>query len=317
LIVGIALCLVGCTTQTAGPGSRPASASLPPRTTRQTLTSDGQQRTYLLHLPGSLAPGSHPPLVVLLHGATLTADQTERFYHWDDLADAKGFVVAYPQGINDAWNAGACCSDAPSRGTDDVGFVGAVLSDASIRVDADPQRRYLTGISNGAMMTLRYECERPAQLAAVGSVAGTFTSPCDHPPPIPFIAIHGLADQVVTYAKSANTVEAGRDIRLPAVETIGRFLIADACHDPVMVSVGAVHTQTATCAPGLDVRVITIDGAGHQWPGATIDADRKVTDGPQNQPSRAIDATTELWSFFSAHVKHQATDPGGSPVSTA
>ncbi|HLY82415.1 MAG TPA: PHB depolymerase family esterase [Acidimicrobiales bacterium] len=304
IAVAILVLLGACTAPTA---SRPATADLPPRTAQETLTWDRQPRTYLVHLPDPLAPGSHPPLVVVLHGATLTARQTERYYHWDALADARGFAVVYPQGVNDAWNAGTCCSDAPSRGTDDVGFVGAVIADATTRFAADPSRRYLTGVSNGAMMALRFECERPAELAAIGSVAGTFTSPCDHPPPVAFIAIHGLADRVVTYGPSSSTVEAGPDIRLPAAETIGRFLAADACHDPVTASEGPVHTQTATCGPGLDVRVITIDGAGHQWPGATIDAARLALDGPHDQPSRAIDATAELWSFFSAHVLRAVT----------
>jgi polyhydroxybutyrate depolymerase len=282
------------------------TASLHPGTTKHTISWDGQQRTYLLHVPSALPVGSHPPLVVALHGATVTAAETERYYHWDDLADAKGVVVAYPQGINNAWNAGSCCSDAPSRNTDDLGFVGAVLGDASTRVAADPSRRYMTGVSNGAMMTLRYACERPGELAAIGSVAGTFTSRCDHPPPIPFIAIHGLNDRAVSFEASSNTAETGPDIRLPGVETIGRFFVADGCRDPMTTTAGPVHTQTGTCAPGLDVKVMTIEGAGHQWPGATIDADRLAADGPQNEPSRALDATAELWTFFSTHVLRQA-----------
>jgi polyhydroxybutyrate depolymerase len=302
------LALVGaCSVHSGGSGLGPVSSGLPPRTEQDTILWEGQRRSYLLHRPEAVASGSRPPLVVVLHGATLTAGQTERYYNWDAVADAKGFVVAYPQGINDVWNAGSCCSNPTTRGTDDVGFVGAVISDATSRVAADPLRRYLTGVSNGAMMTLRYECERPNQLAAIGSVAGTFTSRCDHPPPVPFIAIHGLADRAVTYETSSNTVESGPNIRLPAVETIGRFLAADACHEPVTVSVGDVHTQTATCAAGLDVRTITIDAAGHQWPGATLDAARSAVDGPHNQPSRAIDATAELWSFFSVHALRPAT----------
>ncbi|MDQ6613689.1 MAG: polyhydroxybutyrate depolymerase [Actinomycetota bacterium] len=286
-------------------GAAPAQFALLPGTKSQMIAWDGHPRTYLLHRPEGLPPSSHPPLVVVLHGASLTADQTERYYHWDPLADADGFVVAYPQGINNAWNAGSCCGDAPDRGTDDIGFIGAVIADAAERTDADPSRRYLTGVSNGAMMTLRYECQRPRRLAAIGSVAGTFTSPCDHPPPVPFIAIHGLDDEVVTFAKSSSTAEAGPNMRLPALETIGRFLTADRCHDVVTRTAGSVHTQTASCASGLAVEVITVEGAGHQWPGAKLDAARRAVDGPRDQPSAAIDATAELWSFFAAHTVSQ------------
>ena len=278
---------VGCTIQhsTSAP-----STTVPGSGTEITLG----KRTYILHQPK--AAGVHPPLVVVLHGATLSAAQTERYYHWDDLADTAGFAVAYPQGINDAWNAGSCCSDAPSLGTDDLGFLQDVLTDATVRAGADRGRLFMTGVSNGAMMTLRFECERPGQLAAIGSVAGTFTAACDHPPPVPFIAIHGLNDTTVSYQKSGDTIEDGPDIRLPAVETIQRFETADGCTTPTTATSGLVHTRTATCAE--DVEVVTIDGAGHQWPGATIDADRLARDGPDNQPSTALDATKTLWSFF-------------------
>jgi len=268
---------------------------------RRTISWEGLSRTYLLHRPAGLAPGLRPPLVVVLHGASVSAEQTERFYHWDPLADANGFAVAYPQGLGNAWNAGSCCGGAPGRGSDDIGFIDSVITDAADHIEADPSRRYLTGVSNGAMMTLRYQCRESSSLAAIGSVAGKFTTPCDQPPPVPFIAIHGLDDQVVTFAPSSSTVEAGPRMRLPAGETVARYFTADGCHDPTTRSAGPVHTQTASCTTGLDVEAITVDGAGHQWPGATLDAERLAMDGPRNQPSGALDATAELWSFFAAH----------------
>jgi len=300
-LAAVLLALAACGRSQPDRTAAPATSTSVPASERQTISWGGQSRTYLLHRPAGLAPGSRPPLVVVLHGASVSAEQTQRYYHWDPLADAKGFAVVYPQGINNAWNAGSCCGDAPSRGTDDIGFITAVMTDASDRTGADPSRRYLTGVSNGAMMTVRYQCQQPSQLAAIGSVAGTFTSACDQPPPVPFIAIHGLDDQVVTFAKSANTAETGPRTRLPAMEMVDRFVTADGCHDPVTRSAGPVHTQTASCAPGLDVDVITIDGAGHQWPGAKLDDARLAMDGPRNQPSEAIAATAELWSFFAAH----------------
>ena len=271
--------LGACTIQRS---SSVAPTTLPPASTSISLGG----RSYLLHRRPS---GPTPALVVVLHGASLTAAQTERYYQWDALADTQGFAVAYPQGIDDAWNAGSCCGSAPSRGTDDVSFVNAVITDAMARSGTDPARVYLTGVSNGAMMTLRYECAYPGRVAAIGSVAGTFTSPCDHPPAVPFIAIHGLNDHAVYFNAGPGTEESGPSIRLPARETIDRMEAADGCRAPHVTTTGPVHDEVPTCtAP---VEVITIDGAGHQWPGAVIDAERLAEDGPDNQPSTAIDAT--------------------------
>jgi polyhydroxybutyrate depolymerase len=261
----------------------------------------GDHRVYLLHRPPAAHPGA--PLVIVLHGASLTAEQTERYYHWDDLADADGFDVAYPQGVDKAWNAGSCCGTGPGRHTDDVGFVGAVVADATRATGSDPARVYLTGVSNGAMLALRFACERPTALAAVGSVAGTFTAPCDRPPALPLIEIHGLHDRAVPYLAGPGTVESGPGMRLPARETIDRWRAANGCAPPTVTTTGPVHVETSPCASGIgvprvDVKVITIDGAGHQWPGATLDAARAAYDGPQDQPDTHVDATRELWTFF-------------------
>lgn len=277
----------------------PAVGSLSTHAGTATVHLDwrGDHRVYLLHRPQDAHPGA--PLVVVLHGASLTAEQTERYYHWDDVADAAGFAVAYPQGLDKAWNAGSCCGTAPGRQTDDVGFVGAVIADATRAAGVDPTRIYLTGVSNGAMLALRFACERPGTLAAVGSVAGTFTASCDRPPALPLIEIHGLHDRAVPYLADPDTVESGPGMRLPARETIDRWRAANGCPAPTVTTTGPVHVETTRCAPGVDVNVITVDGAGHQWPGATLDPARAAYDGPQDQPDTHVDATRELWTFFS------------------
>lgn len=285
-------------------GAVPPAAPLSTHAGTATVRLDwrGDHRVYLLHRPPAAHAGA--PLVIVLHGASLTAEQTERYYHWDDLADADGFVVAYPQGLEKAWNAGSCCGTAPARHTDDVGFVGAVVADATRATGADPTRVYAAGVSNGAMLALRFACERTGTLAAVGSVAGTFTAPCDRPPALPLIEIHGLHDRAVPYLAGPGTEDSGPALRLPAREAIDRWRAANGCAAPDVTTTGPVHVETSRCAPGvdgpgLDVTVITVDGAGHQWPGATLDPARAAYDGPQDQPDTHVDATRELWRFFS------------------
>jgi polyhydroxybutyrate depolymerase len=54
-----------------------------------------------------------------------------------------------------------------------------------------------------------------------------------------------------------------------------------------------VTTATSSCAGGRTVELITVAGAGHQWPGSTA---RSGAD----TPSTALDATTTIWAFFDA-----------------
>jgi len=50
------------------------------------------------------------------------------------------------------------------------------------------------------------------------------------------------------------------------------------------------------------VELITIAGAGHQWPGATPNplAQRLLHTDP---PSTALNATQVIWQFFAAHAR--------------
>jgi len=61
-----------------------------------------------------------------------------------------------------------------------------------------------------------------------------------------------------------------------------------------------VTTSTSTCPAGRAVQLITIAGAGHQWPGSSPRTvlERLVGLDP---PSTALDATATLWRFFAAH----------------
>jgi polyhydroxybutyrate depolymerase len=68
----------------------------------------GLARPYRLHVPVGLA--SPAPLVVMMRGGFGSAEQAERAYGWNELADSAKFVVAYPDGVGRAWNVnGVCC----------------------------------------------------------------------------------------------------------------------------------------------------------------------------------------------------------------
>ena len=64
-----------------------------------------------------------------------------------------------------------------------------------------------------------------------------------------------------------------------------------------------MHTDAADGAQGTTVTLITIDGAGHQWPGSQPPNPVAKRVLQLDDPSTAIDATSVLWSFFSAHTR--------------
>jgi polyhydroxybutyrate depolymerase len=57
-----------------------------------------------------------------------------------------------------------------------------------------------------------------------------------------------------------------------------------------------VTTSIAACQAGRTVELITIAGAGHQWPGGATDPG--IGGDP---PSTALNATQVIWEFFAKH----------------
>ncbi len=304
--VVVVLALTGCT---AGDGSTGGSATsgagtVAPGSSTQTVTVDGRQRTFRLYLPPSLTLIRRVPLVVMLHGGFGSAEQAESSYGWDAAADRGHFVVAYPDGLNRAWNVGGGCCGQPGRsGVDDVGFVRQVVSLVSRELPVDRARVFATGISNGGMFACRLACDTTL-FAAIGPDSATVLGDCPSPAPLSVIHIHGTADQNIPYDGSQGNGFATIDgPAVPAVVASWRGV--DACPAPEVSTAGPVTRSVAGCPDGRSVELITIAGAGHQWPGAASKPLARTLRGAE-PPSTALDATATIWQFFASHP-----EPGG------
>ena len=265
--------------------------------TDEHVTVGGLDRTYHVYAPVRRAPS--PPLVVVLHGGFGTGAGAEAQYRWDATADRNGFVVLYPDGFQRAWNAGDCCGQPRARGIDDVAFIEAAIRATARAYATDPERLYVTGMSNGAMMTYRLACESALPLAAIAPVAGTLTVPCEHPQQVSVLHVHGAADRNVPIDGGFGSGFARVSYR-PVADGIAVFRKADACAPPVTTTAGPVATARSACANGTTVQLTTVAGAGHQWPGSARPPGRATAILRLDAPSDALDATELIWSFFAA-----------------
>jgi polyhydroxybutyrate depolymerase len=133
---------------------------------------DGMLRGFGLHVPPGYDSAIPTPVVVSLHGFGSTAEKHSAASDLDAVADLEGFVTVYPSGFGGTWNAGDCCGAASVAGLDDVGYVEQVIRDVHARLCVDPERIYLTGVSNGGELAHRIAFERPGLVAAVATVSG-------------------------------------------------------------------------------------------------------------------------------------------------
>lgn len=137
------------------------------------------------------------PLVVVVHGLGFDAERMAAATEWPELAASRRVVVAFAEGIEASFNAGPCCGGAVADGIDDVGYIESVIDAVVNLYPVDRSRVFLTGHSNGGMMTYRFACEHPELLAGAASVAGTMLTPCAPAVPVSFLQISGRDDTVV------------------------------------------------------------------------------------------------------------------------
>jgi polyhydroxybutyrate depolymerase len=171
---GLVVCLTG-----GGAGHAWAIPDQPER-----LDFGGLVRTYSLHVPAGL---EHPAgLVVNLHGAGATGRDQEAATNYDAVADAHGFIVVYPDGIDFSWADGRGPSQPDRQGIDDVGFITTLAGKLVADFGVDPGHVFATGRIHGQPARLRTRrclrrhrpggrdpgCERGVLTVAAGGGAG-------------------------------------------------------------------------------------------------------------------------------------------------
>src|SRR5262245_12638912 len=177
-----------------------ARAALTPGDSRRDLPFGGLPRSYLLHVPPGYDGSKPVPLVVDIHGWNSNADQQRALSGMRTLSNATGFLVAYPEGVNAAWNAKICCGN---PNLDDVGFIRAVVADVAAAGNVDPRRVYVTGLSNGGAMSQRLACDAADLFAAAAPMAFPLAynpaTGCQPSRSMPVLTVMGLTDMLVLY----------------------------------------------------------------------------------------------------------------------
>ncbi len=291
LVLASMLTACGASVATSTPSPNPAATPSPnPTAIQQTVTVDGQVRTYLLFRPSSLDPTQPAPLVIALTKWEEDASWMEVTTNFDDQATKGGFVVVYPEGFDQSWNAGSsplCCGDAQSQNIDDVAFIRQLIARLVSTGYIDPKRVFVTGFAVGGMMAYRLACELSNQIAAIASVEGALvTNACKPTRPISVLEMHGTQDSLIPYGGGPGF---GGLLRLPSTLSVMRHWASlDRCAaSPTVAQSGITKTSTWNgCGQGATV-VLEAVTDGFVWFGCDSCL--------QGEPN----ATAAIWDFFS------------------
>jgi len=288
----------------------------------QSFEIDGTERNYHLYLPEN---PSNAPIVFLLHGNGGSADQIlgiERtkapFEVWLDVAFRENLVLVVPDGLvgpdfgqgwnnKQGWN--DCRTDAPTNpDADDVTFLGALLDEVQDTYGLEDQQVFVTGVSNGGLMSQRLADAIPERLDAIAVVVASrpVNNECDSPTtPVPVLFMNGTDDPILPY--DGGQIDGGRGLLLPTLDTVAYWVERNRA-DPTPIETVLADTDGgegstivrrtyAGGADGADVEHYEVIGGGHTEPSIQERYSRiyKRIVGEQNGD---IEMAEEIWSFF-------------------
>ena len=265
----------------------------------ETMLVDGLKRKFTSYVPAIKDKSRKMPLVISIHGGLASPKGQFHLADFRPLADTDQFMVICP-GSHRVFHDEK--EDANSESfVDDVKFIDQIITYAIDTYNADPQRLYVTGISNGGFLTSRVACELSKRIAAIAVVAATMDSNEGYAPvrPMPVIYIHGSKDPVFS-GKGGNffgkkfysfdnvlkvwaTLD-GCDLK-PAITRI-----PDLAKD----STSIVKEEYTNPKNGLKVIGYNIIGGGHTWPGGWQYLPKFIV----GKTSKNLNACKEIWTFF-------------------
>jgi poly(hydroxyalkanoate) depolymerase family esterase len=326
--LGVAVALLVAAAAALLPGA--ATAATGTLTSADYIGSEGSQH-YQLYIPSTYQAGTPVPLVVALHGCSQTADQFRLLTRWDALAEAKGFIVVFPQQDSSA-NTFKCWNFFQDghmhRSAGEPARIAAVTSLIENTYNIDPHRVYATGLSAGGAMASILAATHPDYFAAIGIGSGceyAATAACagyksadpalagrqaykemgPRARPMPFIAFQGDADTTVPPANADQLVQ--------------QWLLTDDLADDGAAN-GSVPTTPANTTPGFapggrfyTVRTYAdnhkaelakywvVRGMEHAWSGGDPSQPYSDPSGP--------DATAAMYAFFLSHPAPSLTRP--------
>jgi poly(hydroxyalkanoate) depolymerase family esterase len=311
-----------------GPGSSTAEAA----TFAGAHTEAAGTRSFRGYVPSGYDPATPLPLVVALHGCTQTADQFRQLTRLDALAEARKFIVVYPEQSRDAnflgcWN---WFQDAHMhRGAGEPSIIAGITGWAQRHYAVDRSRIYVTGLSGGGAMASVMGATYPDLYAAIGVGSGceyAAGAPCagyrsSDPEQAGLLARRAMG----TYARPLPAVvfQGDTDTTVPPVnaeQLVRQWQVtADWADDGAANGSVPRAARTTSSAQGSGGRTATVDsyadargqelvqrwlvhGMGHAWSGGCSCAAYADPSGP--------DASRAMYDFFMSHPMPQI--PGGA-----
>ena len=157
------------------------------------IFDQGVYRTFITRLPAGYSTANEYPLVLNLHGLTSSAAGQQTLTQFDGVADSEGFVVVYPDGIDNSWT---------TIGNSDSDFLSNLVD--TIRANYSINNcLFVTGMSQGGFMTYKFANTTSHNVTAIavgsGNMSNALQNSSTYALQIPVMYFHGTDDNLVSY----------------------------------------------------------------------------------------------------------------------
>lgn len=264
------------------------------------INNQGHLRTYYFYIPKSYHSNQPMPLVLVFHGDAGSGRSISDVTGFNNLAEQKGFIVVYPDGINQKWSLRS-----NSKGkVDDISFISSLIDGMKQQVNIDSHKVYATGFSRGGILTQALACKLSGKIAAFASVAGSLPvrlkPNCQPETPISMMAINGTKDRDVLYEGDDRD---RRGALISISDMVGFWRSHDRCISSSASSLlpstnsKVKATQYSNCIGNSEVLQLAVVDGGHFWPGGAS------TDASLNKfnAQLGLNASQTIWDFFQRH----------------
>ena len=263
---------------TAGCGKAPTLTS-----GTHTITSGGQNRSYILRVPDNYDRNHPYKLIFAFHWLNGTAENVAGggYYGLQQLSNNSAILLA-PQGIDNGW---------ANTGGRDLTLVDNLTSLIEGDLCVDTSQLFALGWSYGGSMSYAVACARPTVFRAVAVLSGANLSGCNPgTQPVAYLGIHGIHDSVLN-------ISLGRSIRDTFVRNNG--CTAQNPPEPAQGSLTHIVTAYAGCRAGYPVEWAAFDG----------DHTPEPVDGSTSTSGARTWTYPEIWRFFSQLPSTTPTSP--------
>jgi polyhydroxybutyrate depolymerase len=187
-----------------------------------------------------------------------------------------GYVVVYMNGSTKrrteklrTWNAVHCCAYAAKAKINEAAYADAVIEALDGRLDIDRTRIFLTGHSNGAMLSYRLAGQMKTTPRAIAPISGAiFADQPAIPARTSIFMYHAVDDETLSYdANPDDKSERWRTApHVGFLDAESRLAAMKTCGEALAVPAPGVRITERVCDSGSALVAVTGLSGGHAWP---------------------------------------------------